>query len=244
MIILKSWSGRLGNNIRQLSNIIDIALTYKHNIIFNVKHSLFNVKIITNYFSKYNNSEIVTDKFNFFYKNKLPYSNEIFELNKEERNKILKEAFFINSINKLHENHLVIHIRSGDIFGLSPHPNYVPPPLSYYTKQIDKHKYQKKIIVCEDKVNPVVNKLLELYENMVYKKNTLKEDIKILLGATNVISSVGTFVPALMQMSDNIKHLYSTNSCSGEELRDYYIIMKPWKNTKKQRNYILTYNYD
>ena len=96
MIILKSWSGRLGNNIIQLSNIIDIALTYKHNIIFNVKHSLFNVKIITNYFSKYNNSEIVTDKFNFFYKNKLPYSNEIFELNKEERNKILKEAFFIN----------------------------------------------------------------------------------------------------------------------------------------------------
>ena len=78
MIIVKKWYGRSGNNIKSLSNIIDIALVYKHNVIFNVKHSLFNLKIITDYFSKYNNNEIITDNYNFYYKSKLPYSKEIY----------------------------------------------------------------------------------------------------------------------------------------------------------------------
>ena len=241
MIILKGWFGRLGNNIIQLSNIIDIALTYKHNIVFQVNHRFFNIKIIQNHFNQYKNNKTITDKFNFYYKNKLKYSNEIFKVNKEKRNKILKEAFLINDINKLNEDDLIIHIRSGDIFSLNPHPNYVPPPLSYYTKQIDKYKYKKIIIVCEDRVNPVINKLLELYENSIYKKNNLIDDIRILLGASNIIFSVGTFVPSLMLLSENIKYLYG-NSFDNKDLKYYYEVMKPWKNTKQQRDYIITYN--
>tara|TARA_B110000977_G_C11068379_1_gene488650 strand:+ start:2105 stop:2386 length:282 start_codon:yes stop_codon:yes gene_type:complete len=93
MIIVQSWFGRLGNNIIQLSNIIDIALVYKHNIIFNVNHRLFNLNIITDYFIKYNNDELITDEYNFYYKSKLPYSKKIFEQNIEERDKIIQEAF-------------------------------------------------------------------------------------------------------------------------------------------------------
>ena len=62
MLIIKEWYGRLGNNIVQISNVIDIALTYKHNIVFKVEHKLFNLKIITDYFNKYSNSIIITDK--------------------------------------------------------------------------------------------------------------------------------------------------------------------------------------
>lgn len=63
MLIIKRWFGRLGNNICQISNVIDICIYYKHNVIFNVKHPLFNLKLIENYFSKYNNSEKVADLF-------------------------------------------------------------------------------------------------------------------------------------------------------------------------------------
>ena len=52
----------------------------------------------------------------------MPFSNDIFKQNIEERNKILQKAFLINEINKLHQNDLVIHIRSGDIFLSHPHP--------------------------------------------------------------------------------------------------------------------------
>jgi hypothetical protein len=38
MIIFNNLGGRLGNNIKQLSNIIDIAIAYKHNIKINVKN--------------------------------------------------------------------------------------------------------------------------------------------------------------------------------------------------------------
>tara|TARA_B110000977_G_C11068379_1_gene488651 strand:+ start:2602 stop:2832 length:231 start_codon:yes stop_codon:yes gene_type:complete len=74
----------------------------------------------------------------------------------------------------------------------------------------------------------------------VYNKNNLEEDIRLILGATNVIFSVGTFVKSLMIMSDNIKYLYGS-PFNNKELQDYYKTMKPWKNTTEQRDFILTY---
>ena len=243
MIIFNKLNGRLGNNIIQLSNIIDIAIAYKHNIKINVKKiNFFDLSVIEKYFNKYNNNEIITDEYNFFYKNKLPFSNDIFKQNIEERNKILQKAFLINNINKLPENDIVIHIRSGDIFSSEPHPGYVPPPLSYYTKVIDKYKYEKIHIICEDTINPVVNELLKLYKNAVYEKNSLEKDIRIILGATQIMFSIGSFIPSLMLLSNNKKYVYGKHF--NNELKEYYKIMKPWKNTIEQRNYILTYNYN
>ena len=63
------------------------------------------------------------------------------------------------------------------------------------------------------------------------------------MGATNIIYSVGTFIPALMLLSNNNKYLYGSQG-NNEELKEYYKIMKPWKNTIEQRNYILTYDYN
>jgi len=255
MIIFNSLYGRLGNNIMQLRNIISIAIAYKHNIKINVKKlkdvfpqsvllNFFNLSVIEKYFNKYNNSEIITDnQTGFFDICRLPFPNDIFKQNIEETNKILQKAFLINNINKLPENDLVIHIRSGDIFNSNPHPGYVPPPLSYYTKEIDKYKYEKIHIICEDTINPVTNELRKLYKNAVYEKNTLEKDIRIILGATNIIYSVGTFIPALMLLSNNNKYLYGSQG-NNEELKEYYKIMKPWKNTIEQRNYILTYDYN
>ena len=80
-------------------------------------------------------------------------------------------------------------------------------------------------------------------KNAVYEKNTLEKDIRIILGATNIIYSVGTFIRALMLLSNNNKYIYG-KPCNNEELKEYYKIMKPWKNTIEQRNYILTYDYN
>ncbi len=56
---------------------IRIALFYKHSVIFKVKHKYFNLKVITDYFSKYKNNtinkkKILTDKKNFFYVKSYP----------------------------------------------------------------------------------------------------------------------------------------------------------------------------
>ena len=68
MIIFNKLFGRLGNNIKQLSNVIDIAIAYKHNIKINVKKiDFFDLSVIEKYFNKYNNSVIIRDKNNFFF---------------------------------------------------------------------------------------------------------------------------------------------------------------------------------
>uniref|UniRef100_A0A6C0BTS0 Glycosyltransferase n=1 Tax=viral metagenome TaxID=1070528 RepID=A0A6C0BTS0_9ZZZZ len=242
MIIVKEFIGMLGNNIIQLSNIIDIAIAYKHNIKFNVNHTKFDLNIISEYFHKYDNKEVITNSRNFHYYDRLGFPVEIFEQHVEERNNLLKEAFKIKNVNIIDENNLVIHIRGGDIFSHKPHWAYVPPPLSYYVKQIEKRKYEKIIIVSEDTKNPVINKLQEMYKNVIYNKNNLDVDINIILGATNLVFSVGTFVPALMKMSDNIKYLHGSEF-DIEELEEYYKKMKPWNNTEEQRKYIMNYKY-
>ena len=63
------------------------------------------------------------------------------------------------------------------------------------------------------------------------------------MGATNIIYSVGTFIPTIMLLSNNNKYLCGKRF-DHEELKEYYKIMKPWKNTIEQRNYILTYDYN
>jgi len=243
MIIIKEWFGRLGNNIIQLDNIIHIALYYKHNIVFKVHHKFFDVKIIEKFFSKYQNDEIIQDSDNFFNRHKLHYPKEIYTENSEIKTNILKDSFLIKDINKLNTNDVVIHIRSGDIFSNTPHPGYVPPPLAYYVKQLDKYNYNNIIIVCEDTVNPVVNKLLQLYKNSTYNKNNLTQDIKLILGATNIISSVGSFVNSLLKISDNIKNHYGKATANNEELKEYYLVTKPWRNNKIQRDYMLSYQF-
>lgn len=240
MIILEKWYGRLGNNIIELSNIIDIALFYKHNIQFKVSHKLFDLKIIHDYFCQYSNNEILRDANNFFYQQRLPFPKEIFNNNNPIKINLLKQAFLVKNVKKLDEDDVVIHIRSGDIFKQSPHPNYVPPPLAFYEHILNNHEYKNIIILCEDRVNPVVDELLQIYENSTYCKNTLQNDIRILLGATNVISSVGTFVPSLLLLSEHVKYHYSTHF-SEPQLNNYYSYMKPWKNTSQQRSYILNY---
>lgn len=243
MIIFNSWYGRLGNNIIQLKNAIQIAFYYKHKIWFRCSHNFFDVGLIEKYFSNNVNNQPITDEYNFFDRSKIKHiSPKVFQHNNKEAINLLKHAFIIKDkdINILNDDDVVIHIRSGDLFSSRPHPGYVPPPLSYYTNILNNIKYDKIIIVCEDKLNPVVDKLLKLYVHIIHNVNCLKDDIKIILGAKNIISSVGTFIPSLTMLSSNILKEYNTLLYK-KELQQYYICNKPWKNTKIQRDNIMNY---
>ena len=243
MIIFNGWYGRLGNNIIQLKNVIQIAFYYKHKILFRFPHPFFDVRIIQSYFRNNVNNQPITDEYNFFYGKKIKHiSPKAFQHNNKETINLLKRAFIIKEkdINILNDDDVVMHIRSGDLFSSCPHPGYVPPPLSYYTNILNNIKYDKIIIVCEDKLNPVVDELCKLYVNSIHNVNCLKDDIKIILGAKNIISSVGTFTSSLTMLSSNILKEYNTLLYK-KELQQYYICNKPWKNTKIQRDNIMNY---
>lgn len=60
MIELKEWYGRLGNNIKQLQNVLHIALYYKEPVKL-CKHPHFHTSIITKDFQMYTSKKTIID---------------------------------------------------------------------------------------------------------------------------------------------------------------------------------------
>lgn len=253
IIKIDKWNGRLGNNIIQLINMIQIALYYNYEI--NIPaHSFFkynNQKKILNISNK-----LITNNYNFFYKNKIDnIDTKLFDCNIIKTKNILKNMFTIKQNSNFKKNKMIIHIRSGDIFTNCIHKDYINPPFYYYKKIIDENNCENIIIISEDKNNPTIDKLLHNYSNIIFKQQKLKEDIKLLLESEIVVMSIGSFVPSLLILSDNVKKLYKPSYQSLEmynnffynieiinvDLDEYRSKQYPWKNTKEQNDLLLNY---
>jgi hypothetical protein len=251
--------GRIGNCIIRLKNVIHIALYYNYNIIL-PKHRFLNTRYLVINKNITLKAENLRDSKNFFYRDKIKnIDKSLFDINKDNVISILKDICIFKNIFKditpLGKNDLTIHIRSGDLFTKEyPHALYVSPPLSYYTNIIGQNNYEKIYLIAEDTINPCINKLLELYPNIIFRLQSLEEDIKIVLSTTNMVVSFGTFIPELLYLSDNIKNVYLPSYFPVEtkpgcnihlsNLSKYYKCMFPWKNTTEQRKILLEYGIE
>jgi hypothetical protein len=175
-----------------------------------------------------------------------------------------------NKIN-LDENDLVIHIRSGDIIDNIPHSEYIPSPYSFYSYIIESKNWSKIYLLSENNLNPVIDMLQVKYKNILFQMQDLDDDISIILQARHVVMDIGTFVPTLLLISDNIKRLYNSCNFSNKllvniidetNIKIYYYLQKflshveivdvdyqyyrllqtPCKNTAIQRQRLIEYN--
>ena len=137
-----------------------------------------------------------------------------FNLRIENRFNVFKNEI-LNNLPKVksHPNDLYIHIRGGDIFsekaldkGYSS--SYAQYPLCFYSKIIENYKFKKIYIISEDKLNPILNKLLNKYKNITYNKNSLEKDISLLAHAYNVVGSVSSFIISIIKLNDNLKNFW------------------------------------
>ena len=276
-IHIERWYGRLGNNIIQVLNAILIALYYNYNIIL-PQHNYFNTTyIIINEKITIENEKINSIENGDFYfwagiKNIDTKLFKLYKLNKLNNDKafeILKSSFnFTNfKLHNLKNNDVLIHMRGGDIFdNTNPHGVYIMPPLSYYIDIIKSIKFDDIIdkpviyLISEDTLNPCVNELLKLYPQIIYKNQSLNDDISLILSAHNIISSFGTFISSLIYISSNIKNLYEVSYYNDDhayssndyrvftninfyttELTEYRNLMRPWRNTQEQKKLMLDY---
>ena len=137
---------------------------------------------------KYNNS------FGIFY-NSSNLFLKFFKIKPEIRIKFLRLEIIKNLPRvKTNEKSLYIHIRSGDIFKARPNILYAQPPLCFYQNIINNYQFQKVYIISVNNLNPVINKLIKFYPNIIYKKNSLKEDISYLINAYNIVASISSFL--------------------------------------------------
>lgn len=244
--------GRFGNFIIKLKNALHIALFYDYNIIL-PDHKFLNTKYIVINKNITQNNKTLRDQDDFYYRDRIAnIDKSLFQQNKEKVSTLINEICSIKKETPFGENDLLIHIRSGDICsGGGAHHAYLTPPLSYYTNIIKKNKFDTIYLVAEDKKNPCIIKLLEIYPDIKFKIQTLEEDIKLILRAKNIIISFGTFIPGILTFSNICKKVYSPSYFIPEiaesiiidyiELSEYYNMMMPWKNSKEQNMLMLSY---
>lgn len=258
---IKSWSARLGNNICQLKNAIFVAFHYKHDLIIPKNKFLRKTYLLKEH--KNDKKEIIIDKKNNFksqFHFNLPFTVQhyIFEKNINDIKDIMIKNFKYNYKEResFTDNDLVIHIRSGDLFNTNEkvHPRYISAPLYFYKKIIDNNSYKNIYLVCEDTKNPVIKKVLELYPKIIYnKRNTLEDDIKLILQAKHIVSSVGTFVQSLLWMTKYTKKVYLPSFVRKHgyppnliiekiELPEFKKKIGRWENNEKQRKLLINYN--
>jgi len=258
-IYIRNPTARLGNLLIQIKNALHIAIYMGYNVIL-PQHEYFNTRYIIINKRVNVNAKRITDKYEFFCCEEFKAVNpKIFKNNIESVSSIMKDIFIFKNIVSLGVNDLVIHIRSGDIFSPGPdgpHPDYIMPPLSYYTNIINNNNHEHIYLIAEDNLNPCINKLLELYPNIQFNIQSLEKDIEMVLSAVNIVISYGTFITQLLTVSDNIKKVYSPSYSENKKLdlyetsnynliitnlNQYHNEMHPWKNTPDQINKMLTF---
>lgn len=157
-------------------------------------------------------------------------------------------------------NTLTIHLRSGDIYGPRPHPEYGQPPLSFYTSILDTFSYSTVVIVTEDRLSPVLDPLLAHCHkrglSTEMRGSSLTEAIATIGGATAVVGSRGTFVPSICWLYPKNRVLFSfaetpsafelaktkhflVSDTVGAFVRSSY--ESNWANTETQRNLMVNY---
>jgi len=108
-------------------------------------------------------------------------------------------------------NDLYIHIRSGDIFSYCVHKPYAQPPLCFYEIILKTFKFRNIFIISENENNPIINKLINKYNDIKYIKNSIKYDIASLIYAYNIVNSISSFANSIIQLNYNLKFLWEFN---------------------------------
>lgn len=107
---------------------------------------------------------------------------------------------------------IVLHLRGGDVFGGRSPKAYGQPPLSFYLWVLGKREWHNVVIVHQDDKNPVLAPLIEACHeqglNVEKFSGSLVEDLTLLLGAHTIVAGRGTFIPAIVGLSDSIRNVY------------------------------------
>jgi len=135
-----------------------------------------------------------------------------YNLKLENRFDVFKNEI-LNNLPKINTdiNELYIHIRSGDIF-FNRNPDYAPdyaqPPLCFYEKIIKENKFSKIYIISQDRGNPVIDKLINENNNIIYNQNPIEIDIALLSYAYNIVGSISSFLISIIKLNNNLKYFW------------------------------------
>jgi hypothetical protein len=161
----------------------------------------------------------------------------------------------------LEEDHLIIHLRAGDVFSRSSvHPGYGQAPIGFYQRVLESRRWGRVTLVAENDQNPIWAALkalcLKNHPTEVRMGRPLNEDLEFMLRSRCMIAARGTFGNAISALSTNLETVHffeSAFNCwgnpkvrairwidtSGEYRRE--ILCKNWKNSASQRKLMIDF---
>lgn len=242
---------RFGNNVRSTINGLAVADSLNISIIYYNPHVLWwiNDKISDTRFifipgEPHDDINILKHDFFFDFPEYRTNKSQFHGYFAPHFRSILPKIKFPN-------NTLIIHVRSGDVYlSKNVHELYAQPPLCFYQKII-KEKWNKIILLCEDKRNPVVPALIKY--GIEYHAFDLRTTIQYLFYADNLVTGIGTFADGVLQCCDIPKLIYRYAELFQKDFWNiggyynktyrifvnprsniYHQKMYPWKGTKDQ----------
>jgi len=162
-------------------------------------------------------------------------------------------------------NHVAVHIRSGDLFDRpDPHPNFVQPPLAFYTLALGHFATTRAgvhiTLVYEDNGNPIIAALHTFLDDAgipySVSNSSLAVDLSTLLEHRALIVGQGSFGVAVAALSANVETLYfpwgetripglvrerKLNGHLIEEVEPRHIEAGEWTNSNEQRRRMIEY---
>lgn len=167
----------------------------------------------------------------------------------------------LDSRSQGHASALTIHLRSGDIYGANPHPNYGQPPVTFYRQILKLQQWDSVVIVAEDALSPALDLIADECNSLSIPFRIvgaeLDDALREIVAARNLVASRGTFVPALVFLFPKPRTIFHFGDdlellCPDEDvtvvtyedvggLYRREILNGNWKNSPEQRALMVDY---
>jgi len=161
----------------------------------------------------------------------------------------------------LADDHLVIHLRAGDIFTpWGVHPGYGQPPLAFYLRVLESGSWRRVTLVAQDTSNPIWELLAERASSRgecdIRIGGSLRKDLEFLLRARSLVVASGTFARGIAAVSKSLEHVHSfegsfdpwgndkvkvTRWVDSEGSYRKRLLSQNWVNSPDQRELMITY---
>jgi hypothetical protein len=240
LISIPRWSGNLGNHLIQLTCALNIAKKTKSRLTV-PEHNLIKRRVFEFTDQRNENcrkpiegrfffrSECFQYPIKYDYERRKLLQNYVYDLLVPRTVRELLRRLVLGTPNdKIGPETLVINIRSGDdIFRTEPPPqkDYMQPPLSFYKYIIESNNYKDFLIVTEaPRKNPCIAALLSWNPRIRIKTHvSIKDDVRTLLAARNLVMCHSTFSWCLALMSKQLSTLHQPASFQMRGIKDFSI---------------------
>lgn len=141
----------------------------------------------------------------------------------------LRDLFAVDPDPTVAADEMVVHLRSGDVFGTDPHPDYWPPHLGYYTSAISHAVHQGEAasvrLVCQDLVHPLLDPLRAWCGDRglavtVQVSDDLRADVATLVAGRTLCVSQGTLGLSAGWLSPVVRTVYLPPGAHVRDLLD------------------------